>query len=172
MDNSRHSSLCYHKPRWSFKPKGGLDMAQHSVTISIAKPVDAVFLFFTMPTNLLKLAPPDLHIELVEGPVILQLGSRVKWKGRRWGVAQTMIQEVTSFEPGKLIVEEQKQGPLAKLIHARHFSASQTGTLIREDIQFEPPGGLLGRLVTADFVRKDLEKLIAFRETKLRELFG
>lgn len=147
-------------------------MPQQSVTISIAKQIDDVFLFFSTPTNLLKLAPPDLHLELVEGPAIMQLGSRLTWKGRRWGVSQKMVQEVVRFESAKLIIEEQKQGPFGRWVVERHFTMIDIGTSVREEILFEPPGGLLGRLVTADFIRRDLDKLFAFREAKLKELFA
>ena len=37
------------------------------------------------------------------GPEVLKLGSRLVWKGRRWGIAQKIIQEVTQFEADKLI---------------------------------------------------------------------
>lgn len=147
-------------------------MPQVAVTFEISRPIDDVFGFFAKPTNLLKLAPPDLHLELLEAPAILQLGSRLVWRGRRFGVAQKMIQEVTSFELSKLIAEEQKQGPFGRWSLARHFATTEVGTSVREEIHFEPPGGMLGFMVTADFIRKDLDKLLAFRETKLKELFG
>src|SRR4051794_534795 len=97
-------------------------MPQQSVTISIARPIDKVFLFFSKPMNLQKLAPPDFHLELVEGPAIMQLGSRITWKGKRWGVAQKMVQEVTRFESPALLVEEQKQGPFGRWVVERHFT--------------------------------------------------
>jgi ligand-binding SRPBCC domain-containing protein len=145
-------------------------MPLYTVTLNLSRPLDEIFTFFTRPINLLKLAPPELHLELLDGPELMQLGSRLTWKGRRWGFSQKIIQEVTKFESAKLIVEEQKQGPFARWVHAHHFTATEAGTSIREEIHFEPPGGLLGRLISADFIRKDLDKLFAFRETKLREI--
>jgi ligand-binding SRPBCC domain-containing protein len=151
---------------------GPSNMPLYSTSIDIKRPVDEVFAFFTRPANLVQLAPPDFHLELQEGPDVLKLGSRLTWKGRRWGIAQKIIQEVTQFETGKLIFEEQRQGPFARWVNLHHFTASETGALIREEIHFDPPGGLVGLMITADFVRKDLDKLFAFREAKLKELFG
>ena len=37
---------------------------------------------------------------------------------------------------------------------------------------FDPPGGLLGYMITADSIRKDLQRLLAYRELKLKEIFG
>ena len=67
---------------------------------------------------------------------------------------------------------QQKQGPLKRWIHTNHFEPTDTGTKIIEKIEYDPPGGLLGFVVTADAIRKELEKLLAFREKKLKEIFG
>ena len=56
-------------------------------------------------------APPELHLHLVDGPAELQMGSLLTLRGRRWGVTQRMVNEITAFEEGALIVEEQRQGP-------------------------------------------------------------
>ena len=147
-------------------------MPHYNVTVEIPKPVSEMFTYLTKPKNLLQLAPPDLNLELLTAPDILTLGAQLVWKGRRWGVSQQFTQEVATFDRDKLIVVEQKQGLFKKWIHANHFEATATGTRITEKIEFEPPGGLLGYVVTADAIRKDLEKLLAYREKRMKELFG
>jgi ligand-binding SRPBCC domain-containing protein len=147
-------------------------MPHYTATLEIAHPLPDLFAFLTRTKNLVQLAPPELHLELLTSPDILMLGSRLVWKGRRWGVSQQMTHEVATFDKEKLIVVEQKKGPFARWVHANHFEATDTGTKIVEKIEFDPPGGLLGYLVTADAIRKDLEKLMAYREKKLKELFG
>jgi ligand-binding SRPBCC domain-containing protein len=147
-------------------------MPHYNVTVEIAKPVSELFLYLTKPKNLMQLAPPDMNLEIVTAPDILVLGSRFVWKGRRYGVSQQITQEVTTFEKDKQIVVEQKEGPLKRWIHANHFEATDTGTRIHEKIEFEPPGGLLGFLVTADAIRRELVKLLAYREKRLKEILG
>jgi ligand-binding SRPBCC domain-containing protein len=143
----------------------------YTVTLHIAHPLADLFAYLTKTKNLVQLAPPDLHLELLTAPDILALGSRLVWKGRRWGVSQQMTHEVATFEREKLIVVEQKQGPFARWVHANHFEVTDIGTKIVEKIDFDPPGGLLGYMITADKIRKDLEKLMAYREMKLKEIF-
>jgi ligand-binding SRPBCC domain-containing protein len=147
-------------------------MPHYTATLEIAHPLRDLFTYLTRPQNLVHLAPPDLHLELLTAPDILILGSRIVWKGRRWGVSQQIAQEVTTFDRDKMIVVEQKQGPFKRWVHANHFEATDTGTKIVEKIDFDPPGGLLGYILTADAIRKDLEKLLAYREKKLKEIFG
>jgi ligand-binding SRPBCC domain-containing protein len=142
----------------------------YTVTLEIAHPIADLFAFLTKPKNLVQLAPPDMHLELLTAPESLALGSRLVWKGRRWGISQQITQEVASFDQDKLVVVEQKKGLLARWVHSNHFEATPSGTRIVEKIEFEPPGGLLGYVLTADSIRKDLEKLLAYRERKLREI--
>jgi ligand-binding SRPBCC domain-containing protein len=109
---------------------------------------------------------------LVSAPEIMQVGARLVWKGRRWGISQQIIQEVTAFQQENMISLEQKQGPFARWLHAHHFEGTDVSTTIVEKIDFEPPGGMLGFLVTANTIRKDLDKLTAYREKRLKEIFG
>jgi ligand-binding SRPBCC domain-containing protein len=131
-----------------------------------------VFAFFLRPANLLTLAPPELRLELVAGPEQLAQGDRVTWKGRRWGLAYTVVLEVTDLRPGTLLTEKQVQGPLRRWEHLRRFEAVPEGTRLTEQIDFEPPGGLLGLTVTAGAVEQELQAAFAYRADQLRERFG
>jgi ligand-binding SRPBCC domain-containing protein len=146
-------------------------MPHYTLTLEIARPVSDMFSFFAKPRNLVQLAPPELSLELLTAPDILMLGAQLVWKGKRYGISQQITQEVATFDVEKLIVIEQKKGPFARWIHSHQFTTTEGGTLIYEKIDFEPPGGMLGFMITADSIRKDLDKLFAFREKKLKELF-
>ncbi|MBI1832941.1 MAG: SRPBCC family protein [Planctomycetes bacterium] len=144
----------------------------YTATLEVAHPLPELFAYLTQPKHLTQLTPADLNLELVTAPEVLTLGSRLVWKGRRWGISQQITQEVVAFEVEKLIIMEQKQGPLARWVYASQFSAIEKGTRIVEKIDYDPPGGLLGFIVTADSLRRDFDKLLAYREKKLKEIFG
>ena len=78
-------------------------MPHYNVSLEIARPLADLFGYLTRPKNLVQLAPPDLHLELVTAPDILILGSRLVWKGKRWGISQQITQEVSAYEFDKLI---------------------------------------------------------------------
>jgi ligand-binding SRPBCC domain-containing protein len=147
-------------------------MPQHTVALDIGRPVAELFAYLSRPKNLVSLAPPELNLELVTAPEVLALGERIVWTGRRWGISQKIIQEVSTFEVDKRIIVEQKQGPFAHWVHGSQFAVIDAGTRIVETIDFAPPGGILGRLISADAIRKDIDKIVAHREKKLREIFG
>ena len=131
------------------------------------------FALFRQPAERVRLAPPDLHLQLVEGPAELRLGSRLTVRGRRWGVTQRMVSEITAFEDGALIVEEQRQGPFRSWKHTQRFEpTAEGGVRITDVIEFEPPGGVLGRLATAEAIGRELERAFACRRERLTEVFS
>ena len=132
-----------------------------------------VFALFRQPAERVRLAPPDLHMVLVEGPPELRLGSRLTVRGRRWGVTQRMVSEITALEEGVLIVEEQRQGPFRAWKHMQRFAATlEGGVRITDVIEYEPPGGVLGRLATAEAIGRELERAFAFRRERLTEMLA
>ena len=71
-----------------------------------------------------------------------------------------------------MIVEEQRQGPFDRWIHRQGFEELPPGMQLTDEIDFEPPRGILGLTVTVATVMKDLEWIFAFRAQKLHEKFG
>jgi ligand-binding SRPBCC domain-containing protein len=147
-------------------------MAHYTITLEIARPLPDMFAFFTRPKNLLQFTPPEFNLELLTAPESLEMGARLVWKGRRWGISQQVIQEVALFQVEKLIVVEQKKGPLPRWIQSHHFESTEAGTRLVEKIDFDKPGGLLGLAVSVDAILKEFDRISAYRATKLKELFG
>lgn len=145
-------------------------MPHFEATTSLRGPVADVFDFLSRPANLTELTPPEFNVRLVEGPDRLQLGARVVLHARRWGFTQRLVSEVTAFEPDRLIVEEQREGPFPKWVHTHLLEAVPDGTRMVDRIEFEPPGGMLGFLLTAESITSELQDLFAYREHRLQEL--
>jgi ligand-binding SRPBCC domain-containing protein len=146
-------------------------MPQHKISLEVPCPPNDVFDFLARPANLVQLAPPELRLELVQAPERLQLGSLLHWKARRMGVSQALKHEVVEFKESALIAEDQRHGPFKRWTFLHRFEAIASGTRIEEELTYEPPGGLLGMLVTAATIQKELETLFAFRADQLRQAF-
>jgi ligand-binding SRPBCC domain-containing protein len=147
-------------------------MPVFEVRSAFPQTIQDVFDFFRQPANLVRVSPPDLHMRLIEGPERVQLGSRITLQGRRWGVPQRVVSEVTAYEPDLLFVDEQRTGPFRKWVHMHRFESIPGGTGVLDRIEYEPPGGLLGRVVTPALVERDLQWVFAFRSQKLQEILG
>ncbi len=147
-------------------------MPQFETSTSLSHPVALVFDFLSLSANLVELTPPEFNMRLVEAPERLHLGARVILQARRWGFSQRLVSEVTAFEPNRLLVDEQREGPFPKWIHAHVLEAIPGGTRMIDRIDFEAPGGMLGFLLNEEAIVGELQDLFAYRERRLKELLG
>lgn len=128
---------------------------------------------FRSPREVVGLAPADLGLRLVDGPDVVEVGSRVTVEARRWGLTQRIVTEVVELLPGVSLIEEQRRGPFRHWRHERHFrDLPGGGCELREVIEFEPPGGLLGLTLTAARIEADLRAGFDARRAALIERFG
>ena len=108
---------------------------------------------------------------MVEAPAILELGSRITVLGRRWGISQRMTTEVVAFEPGRLLTDEQRAGPFRSFRHTRIVDSFGESVRLTEKIEFEPPGGLAGLLMSASRIREGLAELSGYRNRAMADIF-
>jgi ligand-binding SRPBCC domain-containing protein len=145
-------------------------MPHFEATTSVRQTVAVVFDFLSRPANLIELMPPEFNVRLVEGPERLYVGARMVLHARRWGFSQRLVSEVTAFEEDRLFVDEQRDGPFPKWVHTHLVEAVPYGTRLIDRIEFEPPGGMLGALLTEENIASELQEMSAYREQRLREL--
>ncbi len=78
---------------------------------------------------------------------------------------------MTVWEPEHHFVDEQREGPFKKWMHTHRFEAlADGGTRVTDRIDFETPGGLLGFVVTAAAVERELKWIFEYRRQKLVQL--
>jgi ligand-binding SRPBCC domain-containing protein len=133
-------------------------------------PPATIFEFLSHPANLLKVSPPEMHLKIVAAPERVAVGARVTVKARRWGISRSMTSEVTALEPAALMVDEQREGPFGRFVHTHRMEPTPTGTRMTDRVDFEPPGGLLGLVLTAGRVERELREMFAHRDRRFREL--
>jgi ligand-binding SRPBCC domain-containing protein len=145
-------------------------MPHFEKTTILACPVAEVFEFLSRPANLVEVTPPEFNMHLVEGPERLVLGARIVLQGRRWGFSQRVVSKITALEPDRLLVDEQIEGLFKKWIHSHRLEEIPGGTRMIDTIEFEPPGGVVGLLLSADTIQTELEDLFVYRTQKFKEL--
>jgi ligand-binding SRPBCC domain-containing protein len=62
----------------------------------------------------------------------------------------------------------QRSGPFARWIQTSVCVPDEAGVVLQDTIDFEPPGGLLGLLVTAASIEETLTQSFAWRDRQLR----
>lgn len=148
-------------------------MANFETSIAVDFPIEKVFDFFLRPENVMRLSPPDLGLVFVDPPEVVESGSRLEFKIQGWGQVQTLVHEITSLVTPKQIIEQQVKGPFQRWVHEHSFRIEADGrVLVTDRIDFEPPGGLIGFLITKQKILDHLEDGFAHRHDKLPKLLA
>lgn len=129
-----------------------------------------VFPFFAEARNLEAITPPWLRFEvLTPAPIVMQPGTLIDYRIRIHGIPIGWRTEIREWNPPHRFVDVQLRGPYVLWHHTHTFEARDGGTLCRDHVRYWPRGG---RLVNWLFVRRDVERIFAFRQERLRELLG
>ena len=133
-------------------------------------PLDEVFAFFADAHNLEALTPPWLRFTvLTPAPIEMKPGARIDYRLRLRGLPLRWQSEITVWEPPRRFVDAQRRGPYRLWHHEHTFAAEGEGTRVGDRVRYAVPGGAL---VNALFVRRDVEKIFAYRHERLQRRFG
>jgi ligand-binding SRPBCC domain-containing protein len=136
--------------------------------------LDNVWEFFSDPRNLSQITPPQLDFTvLTELPNRIYPGMMIEYRVRPlFGIPATWLTEITHVEPGKFFVDEQRIGPYRMWHHEHHFTALGDGKVeVRGRVTYVLPLGWLGELAHPFLVKPQLERIFAYREKAVGELF-
>ena len=132
---------------------------------------DAVFHFHESPDALPHLIPPWENMKLVESSGSLLPGSRVVLLGRVGPLPIKWVAIHTEYKPPHLFADRQESGPFAYWYHRHHFlDDGQGGTLLKDEVTYAVPLGVIGQWVGGWLVRRKLEAMFAYRHEKTRSL--
>jgi ligand-binding SRPBCC domain-containing protein len=146
-------------------------MAEFETTVTVQCSIDRAFDFLLRPANAQKVSPPTVGLQFISAPEIVEVGSRLEFKIQAYGQVQKFVHEIIQVDRPDKIVEKQVQGLFSKWVHAHEFSTSASGeTTIIDRIEFEPPSGLLGFLLTRKRILEELEDGYFHRHKQLRKL--
>lgn len=148
-------------------------MALFESSVAVACLPEKAWDFLVRPANLKLITPPDVGLHLVEAPEVLSLGSKLLFKVQGWGQVQQFLHEITAFDEQKQISEKMIKGLFGRWEHDHVLTENANGeTVITDRIEFEPPSGLLGFLVTRKKILEYLEDGFDHRRGQLTKLLG
>jgi len=135
-------------------------------------PCSAVALrsFLGRPANLPLISQPDLELEILSAPEVIQTGELIRFQIMAFGFKQKAIHEYTEVDESR-IVEILKEGAMRTWRHAQIMEVlSPTECRLVDEVEFEPPGGMLGYLLSEERIQSSLQEGMDFRYSALREL--
>ena len=123
-----------------------------------------VFGFHELPDAFERLLPPWEDAQILEKADITQIGSRAVIQQNLLGLFPSRwIAEHTRYEPPNMFEDVQVSGPFKAWRHRHIVEPHKDGALLVDDIEYEPPGWLIGRMAAPLLIRPKLEKMFDFR---------
>jgi len=131
-----------------------------------------VFGFFKSPRNLEAITPPWLGFRVLEAtdPVVRQ-GTRIAYRLKLHGIPVRWQSRIAEFVENERFADEQLVGPYKFWYHRHLFQAVPGGVAIEDVVEYQMPFGVLGRIVHAAVVRRQLEQIFDYRARLVGERF-
>lgn len=139
----------------------------------VPQPVDKIFSFFGDAKSLETLTPDFLAFKILgQSTQTLEEGTLIDYRIKLHGVPVRWQSRIFDWRPRSGFSDMQTKGPYADWRHTHEFIEKDGGTLIRDKAVYRLPFGVLGDTLAGPVVRKDLERIFAYRRKKIEELFG
>lgn len=139
----------------------------------INQPIEVVFDFFSKAENLQRITPPllDFHI-LTELPIEMKKGTLIEYRLKVRGLPMRWKTLIDEWQPPYKFVDLQLKGPYKTWHHTHQFkSLGPNQTLMTDIVRYEVPFGYLGLVADALIVKKDIQKIFAFRKIEIERIF-
>jgi ligand-binding SRPBCC domain-containing protein len=154
-------------PRAGARPVHGRTVL-HEETVVPAS-LDETFAFFSDAANLERLTPPWLNFRIrTPMPVTMRQGLEIDYRIVLHGLPIPWRSRIDAWEPGVRFVDRQVLGPYRWWHHEHRFEAVAGGTRVIDHVEFVPRM----RWLTGPLVRRDVQRIFAFRKDELARLFA
>jgi ligand-binding SRPBCC domain-containing protein len=98
-------------------------------------------------------------------------GALIRYRLRVRRVPVGWLTVIREWDPPRRFVDEQLRGPYALWHHTHTFSPDGEGaTLMRDEVRYALPLGVLGELARRLFVGRDVEAIFDYRAKRIVEL--
>jgi ligand-binding SRPBCC domain-containing protein len=94
---------------------------------------------------------------------LLGLGDQVTWRGKHFGVWQTLTSRITAFDRPRHFRDSQVAGAFASLEHDHLFESAGSMTNMIDVFQYAAPLGPLGRVAEMLFLNSYLRRFLRER---------
>lgn len=138
---------------------------QQRVTASM----EQAWAFLQNPANLDRITPADLRFQIVSDiPAIMHNGLIVEYRITipLMGT-HTWVTEIKHIRPGHSFVDEQRLGPYRFWYHYHEIRQEGDRVLLIDKVMYQPPFGVLGRLLHRCSIRTTLDRIFSYRRDRL-----
>lgn len=131
---------------------------------------ERVFAFHELPDAFRRLMPPWEKGTIIQAAPDLRPGARAIIETKVLGLFKFQwVAEHTLYDPPHLFEDIQIKGPFRAWRHTHIVKPHPDGATLRDQIEYQPPFGPLGRLMSPIIIIPRLEKMFDYRHRVTRE---
>ena len=131
---------------------------------------ERVFAFHEQPDALVLLLPPWESARVIKRAQISEVGSRAIVETRILGpITVQWIAEHIVYDPPHMFEDIQIKGPFRSWRHRHLVEPHKDGATLRDEIDYEPPFGFVGRAFAQLLIESRLRRLFNYRHQVTRE---
>ncbi len=145
-------------------------MSVYERSFTVRAPLAEVAAFHDDPVSLIAITPPPVRVTIQRFDKPVRAGSRVTFRLNVGPFGVTWDGTIAEYADQKYFRDVQNSGPFGAWSHTHSFVAEAAGTRVIDRVEYEPPLGLIGKLVDPIVVRPSLMFMFNYRASKTREL--
>ena len=131
---------------------------------------ERVFSFHEQADALRRLTPPWEPTRVVQAAADLRVGSTALIETRMFGLLRVhWLARHTAYDPPRMFEDVQVEGPFKSWRHSHFVEPHEMGAVLRDEVEYETPLGVLGRLAAPLLVEPRLRRLFEYRHRVTRE---
>lgn len=147
-------------------------MESFEARVELPCSIELAFDLVASPEGIKKISPPEMGLYFTQAPDRYELGTKVEFKVQAMGLVRKLTHEVTAFDDPNSFTEEQIEGPFRHWVHEHILEVREGGgCMVIDRIQFLPPGGVAGMIMTASKILENLEDGFDYRHEQLEQHF-
>jgi ligand-binding SRPBCC domain-containing protein len=141
------------------------------LTTKIKAPVRRCF-DLARSIDLHKLSTEGTDEEAIAGVTtgLISAGEQVTWRAKHFGITQKLTSKITAFQYPYHFRDEMLEGAFKMIIHDHIFEESDGVTIMKDKLEFESPGGLLGVIFNKLILEKYLRSLLVTRNRMIKDV--
>jgi ligand-binding SRPBCC domain-containing protein len=122
----------------------------------------------------------DLHLESIawsqENAIagvntgLIGMGEEFTWRGRHFGFAITHTSRITAYERPIYFQDAMMRGAFKSYCHDHYFETRAERTIMRDDVKFAAPLGLLGLSVEKLVLGRYMRRLLLQRNALIKQV--
>jgi len=109
---------------------------------------ERVFAFHELPDAFQRLNPPGQRVKIIQAASSLQVGEKAIVELKAFGLFPVRwVAQHTAYDPHRMFEDLQVKGPFRSWRHRHLVIPHEEGAILRDEIDFEAPMGIAGRLL-------------------------